>query len=150
LIAIDTNILIYSVSTDEPTLRHFDAIEVMKRIAPAGAIVPLQVIGEFLNVCRRKKIVSTPVAVRRVNEFMHVFDCPATSDSDLLRAFELAAHYQLQYFDALIISVAARAGATILLSEDMQDGLDIDGLHIVNPFSGANEPLLTTYFGSIE
>ena len=60
----------------------------------------------------------------------------------------LAEKYQMQFFDALIVVITRRAGATILISEDMQDGLEIDGLRIVNPFAAANETLLADYFGS--
>lgn len=31
---------------------------------------------------------------------------------------------------------------TILISEDMQDGLSIDGLTVVNPFNPANSALI--------
>ena len=57
----------------------------------------------------------------------------------------MAARYQLQFFDAVIIAVARRAGATMLLSEDMHDGLTIDGLTILNPFREANAPKLADY-----
>jgi hypothetical protein len=30
----------------------------------------------------------------------------------------------------------------------MQDGLELDGIRIINPFSTANETLLADYFGS--
>ena len=45
--------------------------------------------------------------------------------------------------------IFASQGATILLSEDMHDGLEIEGLKIVNPFVIANEILLADYFGSV-
>jgi predicted nucleic acid-binding protein len=76
------------------------------------------------------------------------FDCPETGSADLLEAFDLAERKMLQYFDALIVAVTKRAGATILLSEDMHDGLEIGGLKIVNPFVAANETLLADYFAS--
>lgn len=148
MIAFDTNILIYSVSSDDTSDRHSKSLDLIAAAAPIGGVVSLQVVGEFLNVCRRKKIVAPQYALKRAAEFLDAFDCPETHPTDLLAAFGLAEQRSLQYFDALIVSVAKRAGATILLSEDMHDGLEIEGLKIVNPFSPANETLLVEYFAS--
>lgn len=55
--------------------------------------------------------------------------------ADTRRALHLADRYQLQFYDALKISVAAAQGATTLFSDDMQHGLVIDdALTIVTPF----------------
>jgi predicted nucleic acid-binding protein len=148
LIAFDTNILIYSVSSDDVTDRHLKSVDLIEAAAPIGGVVPLQVIGEFLNVCRRKKVISPQSALKRADEFLGGFDCPETGSMDLLEAFDLTKRNMLPYFDALIITVAKRAGATLLLSEDMQDRQEIDGLKIVNPFVAANETLLADYFAS--
>ncbi|MBL0923753.1 MAG: PIN domain-containing protein [Sphingomonadaceae bacterium] len=148
MIAFDTNILIYSVSSEDPSDRHSKSFDLIAAAAPVGGVVPLQVIGEFLNVCRQKKIVAPQYALKRADEFLGGFECPETRPTDLLAAFGLAERMLLQYFDALIVGIARRAGARILLSEDMHDGLEIDGLRIVNPFVGANETLLADYLGS--
>ena len=145
MIAVDTNILIYSVVTSDLLGRHAQAIELLKRIAPVGGIVPLQVIGEFLAVCTRKKTLSPALAIQRISEFMGGFDCPPTDAHDLIDAFDLANKKRLQFFDALIIAVAHRAGATLLLSEDMHDGLEVDGLRVVNPFVAGNDAVIANY-----
>ena len=138
MIAVDTNILIYAVSRGDPQGRDEQSLAVMEKIEPVFPIIPLQVIGEFLNVCRRKKLLNTFEAKLRVDEFLTGLNCPQTTAPDLLTAVDTAARYQLSYFDALIITVAARAGAALLLSEDMQDGLEVEGLRVVNPFVAAN------------
>lgn len=147
MIALDTNILIYTAATEDQSGRHISALDLIERLAAFGAIVPLQVIGEFLNVCRRKKIIPAERAVKRAHEFIAGFSCPQTYEFDVIEAMQLADGKLLQYFDALIITVAARAGATLLLSEDMQDGLEIEGLRIVNPFSAANAAVIDEYLG---
>jgi predicted nucleic acid-binding protein len=148
LIAFDTNILIYSVSSDDVTDRHLKSVDLIEAAAPIGGVVPLQVIGEFLNVCRQKKVTEPQSVMTRVDEFLGGFDCPETGSADLLEAFDLAERKMLQYFDALIVAVTKRAGAAILLSEDMHDGLEIGGLKIVNPFVAANETFLADYFAN--
>jgi predicted nucleic acid-binding protein len=81
-----------------------------------------------------------------VEEYSRIFNCPATKREDVVEAACLAEQHNLQYFDALIIAVARHAGATILLSEDMQDGLEIDGLRVVNPFLAENDGVIADYF----
>lgn len=148
MIALDTNILIYSVSSDDQSGRHVKSLDLVEAVAASGGIVPLQVIGEFLNVCRQKKVIALEQTMKRADEFLDGFECPETRGTDLVEAFDLANTKMLQYFDALIITVAKRAGANILLSEDMHDGLEVEGLKIVNPFASANETLLADYFDS--
>ena len=139
MIALDTNILVYSVASEDHAGRRHSAATLLERLgAVGGAIVPLQVIGELLNVARRKRILATAAAIRRASQFLEAFACPPTGADDLVAAAMLSARYDLQFFDALIVVVASRAGATALLSEDMQDGLQIDGLPVLNPFNPAN------------
>jgi predicted nucleic acid-binding protein len=148
LIALDTNILAYAVTSSDPANRHEAAISLLERLANPGAIIPLPVFGEFFNACRKKKLAKPELATSRVQFWLDVFDSPFALADDYVEAAQISTEYGLQYFDALILRVARRAGATILLSEDMQDGLDIDGLRIVNPFVATNETLLGDYFDS--
>ncbi len=142
MIAVDTNILIYASLAAEPRDRHIAAINLMEKLAAYGAIIPLQVIGEYLAVCRRKKIVSLTDAQARVLAWLSVYDAIPSQQDDYFSAAEISDHHKLQYFDALIIAVAARARAKILLSEDMQDGLVVEGLRVVNPFVAGNERVI--------
>lgn len=148
MIALDTNILVYAESQDDPQGRYEKAIELIALSSAAGSMVPLQAIGEFLNVCRRKKMLDMAAALERAQSYVDLFDTPITAFIDLQQATDWAQTFDLQFFDALIAAIAARAGATMLLSEDMHDGLQLEGLRIVNPFAAANEALLADYFGS--
>lgn len=147
MIALDTNILVYSAAaTDDP--RHLKALDLLDGLGASGAIVPLPVLGEFINACRKKQLAPSELLAARLAVWTEAFDCfPATVD-DYRVAAVLADIHKLQYFDALIVTVARRAGATLLLSEDMQDGLVVDGLTIVNPFDAANEAVLADWLGN--
>ncbi|MBD2518724.1 PIN domain-containing protein [Nostoc sp. FACHB-973] len=51
-------------------------------------------------------------------------------------ASNLRSRYNFSFWDSLIIACALAGGASILYSEDMQDGLLVDNqLEIVNPFN---------------
>lgn len=68
--------------------------------------------------------------------------------AELAEAHLLSTSFNLQFFDAVIIAVSRRAGAAILLSEDMQDGQVIEGLTIINPFAPANASVIADWLGT--
>ena len=50
-------------------------------------------------------------------------------------ALRIAARYGLAIYDALVVAAALRAGCGVLWSEDIEDGLVVDGrVRIVNAF----------------
>lgn len=124
------------------------AVQLIAAVTAIGCCIPLQVLGEFLNVCRKKKLLAFDQAAAQASLYAATFGEYPTSLDDLLYGAELAARYDLQFFDAVIIAVARRAGATLLLSGDMHDGFVIDGLTIRNPFDAANEILLADLLGT--
>jgi predicted nucleic acid-binding protein len=148
LIALDTNILACAEQKSDHLGRHEQANVLMQRLTTGEHIIPVQVFAEFMNACRKKQLLTVAAAASKVGFYAAVFETPNTQIGDLQLAAELVDRFNLQFFDAVIVAVARRSGATILLSEDMHDGLEIGGLRIVNPFVVANEALLADYFSS--
>lgn len=56
------------------------------------------------------------------------------SIDDILTASEIVEHYNLSFWDSLIVVAAQELGATNLISEDLQNGQHISTTKIVNPF----------------
>jgi predicted nucleic acid-binding protein len=133
LIALDTNILVYAINAT-PDQRHQQASALIRRAVDAAWLLPVQVMAEFLNVTSRKRRDLQAPALAAVAALELGCTLVPTEASDATTAFTLATRHRLQYFDALVLTVAARAGATTLYSEDMQDGFAAAGLQIVNPF----------------
>ena len=53
----------------------------------------------------------------------------------LLKASALREQYTFSFWDSTIVSSALHAGASVLYSEDMQDGLVVENrMRIINPF----------------
>ena len=115
MIALDTNILIYAITDDEADGRHQHACDILVAIASSYPVLPLPVIGEFLNVCRKRKRPSFTSALDRADHLIRNYNCVTASPSDYIRAGTMSHRYGIQYFDALILSVARRAGATAAL-----------------------------------
>lgn len=146
MIALDTNVFVYAVGRGEPE-KCARAVAVLRRTAPASSLVALQVLSEFLNVCRQKHVLDVQAARTRVAEWVAVYKFVSTRPEDILAASRLSERYDLQVFDALICAVSRAADATVLLSEDMHDGRDMDGLVVLNPFNPANDARIEAALG---
>ena len=142
MIALDTNVLVYAASAQDISGRHRIALDLLDLLGATGAILALPVIGELLNVHRKKQFSDGPTIMATMAIWTEAFDCVAAGLDDYLQASVMADRFNLQYFDALILAISKRAGATILLSEDMQDGLAVDGLRVVNPFVPRNQAFI--------
>jgi predicted nucleic acid-binding protein len=65
----------------------------------------------------------------------------ATADADALRlALQASERGQLAFWDALLLVTARQAGCVVVLSEDMADGVRLNGLTVQNPFKGSDLP----------
>jgi predicted nucleic acid-binding protein len=53
----------------------------------------------------------------------------------VLLAVAAAERWQISLGDALIVEAARRSGAATLLSEDLQHGMDFDGVRVQSPFA---------------
>lgn len=137
-VALDTNILAY-VAGVERIPADKDKVEKARQLFAqladaASLIVPVQTLGELFIVLSRA---STPADEARgiVLEFSQSLETVDSSAAIAEAALDLVVDHHLQYWDALILSAAASARATLLLSEDMQDGFVWRGVTIVNPFA---------------
>ncbi len=55
----------------------------------------------------------------------------------MLAALGARQRFQLSYWDAAIIEASRAMGCTQVLSEDLSDGQDYDGIRVANPFAEA-------------
>lgn len=125
---IDSNIILYLLSSDVAKADKAEAI------IEVGGIISVQVLNEIVSVCQRKlkmewneidavlKAVKASVEIVSLTEATHEL------------AVQICKRYQLSFYDAHICAAALVAGSKTLLSEDMQDGMLVDGLFIKNPF----------------
>ena len=100
----------------------------------SGGIISVQVLNEVTSVCRRKlkmpwgDIDGVLAAVKSACKVVPL--TIATHE----KAVEIAQRCGVSFYDANICAAATLSEADTILSEDMQDGLRIDGLLIQNPF----------------
>ena len=132
---VDTNILLYAVLPD-PSNAAKRAIA--RTILAADNIsLSMQVVQEFTAQATRPtraNALSLDEAERMVAVWRRFPVLPTTLELyDLGTA--LMRRYRLSYWDSMIVAAAKLQGCETLFSEDMQDGLHIDGLTIRNPFA---------------
>jgi predicted nucleic acid-binding protein len=127
----DTNVLLYLLSEDNLKADRAEAI------IATGGIISVQVLNEFASVAARKlgmsyaEIRDTLGTIRAVCQTLAV-----TLDTHEL-GLDIAERFGFSLYDSMIVSSALQFGCTILYSEDMQHGQEIDAqLVVINPFLG--------------
>jgi len=132
---VDTNVLLYAVSTvpDE---------EAKARVARSildedDLAVSVQVLQEFYVQATRPSRdgrLSHDQASALVEAFLR-FPVQDTTVTLVRAALEARERYRISYWDAAIVEAARTLGCRTLLSEDLSDGRDYDGVQVVNPFA---------------
>jgi predicted nucleic acid-binding protein len=129
---IDSNVLLYIASGDPAKADRAEAL-----IAEGGSI-SVQVLNEVTLVARRKILKSwaeIDLFLSAIRGLLQVH--PLTVDIHET-GLAVAERYSLSTFDAMIVASALHAGCDTLWTEDLHDGLVIDGrLRIADPFRGA-------------
>lgn len=129
---IDSNVLVYLASGDPVKADRAEAI------VAAGGAISVQVLNEITNVARRKMRMPWADIRAFLGLLRRVLTVhPLTLDIHDT-ALVLAERYGLSTYDAMIAASALRAGCDTLWSEDMQDGMTLEGsLRLTNPFRTA-------------
>jgi predicted nucleic acid-binding protein len=125
----DTNVLLYIASSDVAKA------ERAEQVILAGGTISVQVLNEIANVARRKMRFSWERTHRLLSQIRQVLPVAPVTIEVHEAGLGLAERYRLSIYDGMIAAAALDSGCDTLWSEDMHDGLVIDGrLTVVNPF----------------
>ncbi len=129
---VDSNVWLYAVIENaESATKSATA----RTLVAERRIVSTQVVNEVCVNLLRKAGRSEEEIRQVVQAFYAQHRVVPIDERTMLSASELREAYSLSYWDSLIVATALEAGAAILYSEDMQDGLWINArLQIINPF----------------
>jgi predicted nucleic acid-binding protein len=132
---VDSNILVYALAADDAR-RSPAAQTLLRRLMTAQAShTSTQVIQEtYVTLTRKIRKPLTPAQALRYLDQIAVWPVIAPDYSAIRTAIELCPGASLSFWDALIVVAAARSGARLLYTEDLQHGQTILDLTIVNPF----------------
>ncbi len=127
---VDTNVLIYACG-DGPKG------EMARTLIGGGNRIAVQSLNEFSAVMRGRKLLPWDALEDALDLLRTEFDDPVSLTLPVhLHGLKIARRYQLQIYDSMLLAAALSAGCSIFYSEDLADGLVIDGrLTIRNPFA---------------
>ncbi len=133
---IDTNVLIYAHDIDAGAKHQVAKAVLQKLWNEKTGLLSAQVLQEFyVNVTRK---ILTPLSkdlARRVVSSYSIW-CMETTPTEILSAFRIEDESGIGFWDALIVSAASKSDARRILSEDLNAGQRVAGIHIENPFAG--------------
>jgi predicted nucleic acid-binding protein len=131
---VDTNILIYAHDLDAGK-KHTTAAHALQQLwADRNGVISPQVLQEFyVNATRKIAKPLTRKIARTIVDNYAVWSIDTTA-ADIAVAFRIEDEARIGFWDALICASALKAGATRLLSEDLNGGQSISGIRIENPF----------------
>jgi predicted nucleic acid-binding protein len=136
---VDTNILIYAHDVDA-NVKHQIAKGVLRELwSEKMGVLSMQVLQEFYVNVTRKIRTPLPKDVARLVVSSYAIWCMETTPDEISAAFRIEDESQIGFWDALIVSSAAKSGATRILSEDLGAGQSIAGILIENPFIGVTD-----------
>ena len=132
---VDTNILLYSISTDPAEERQ--ASIAADLLQSRDLVLSVQVLQEFyVQATRPAKpgALTHDEAVGFIEAWKR-FPVQETTVALLDAALAAKSRWKISYWDAAIVEAARAAGCDELLSEDLSDGGNYGGVRVVNPFS---------------
>jgi predicted nucleic acid-binding protein len=132
---LDTNVLVYLFDADEPQ-KQARARDLLRQDAEIR--LSTQVLQEFYVAATRKLARPLePAQARRVVDDLGVFPVARISHHLVLSAIDRSMASQVSFWDGLIIETALAEGTRRLVSEDLQDGWEIEGMRVWNPFGSS-------------
>jgi predicted nucleic acid-binding protein len=132
---VDSNVLVYAHDADSGDKQRIAADAIAEILDARSGVLSIQVLQEFYSTVTRKlrSAITRDIARELLRDYSSWVIQPLTAE-DVVAASLLEQRHQLSFWDALIVQAALLAGATKLLSEDLQHGHSIGGVRIENPF----------------
>jgi predicted nucleic acid-binding protein len=134
---VDTNVLLYAISRDPG--ERAKAERANEVLAARDLALSIQVLQEFyVQATRttRADPLGHEQAVGLIESFLRFPVQPVTT-AVMLAACATRRRFGISYWEAAILEAGRSLGCDVVLSEDLSDGQDYDGVRVENPFAGA-------------
>jgi predicted nucleic acid-binding protein len=132
----DTNVIVYAYDTTAG-VKHDQARVLLERMWLNGVgVVSVQVLQElFVTLTRKVARPLAPAGARAIVADLATWNLVQPTAPDVLEAIDATIRWKTSFWDAMILTAAQRAGATVLWSEDFSDGQQFDAVTVRNPFA---------------
>ena len=133
---VDTNVLVYAFDKSSSPKKRV-AQRLMNELMEEDRLrVSTQVLQElFVTLTRKVSQPCTSEEALAVLDDLTAWPLMVVDYAAIRSAVGLADQARLSFWDALVVVGAARTGAAVLYTEDMNDGQEIFGVRISNPFA---------------
>jgi predicted nucleic acid-binding protein len=136
---VDSNVLVYRHDLDEPERQARAQALLTALWRGRTGRISAQVLHEFYVVATRKLATPVPKQVARAEVRQLSAWHPIATTLELREAaWSIEDRYSLSWWDALIVAAAREARCSLLFTEDLQAGMEFDGVRVVNPFALEN------------
>ncbi len=141
---VDTNVLVYAYDASETVKQPVARLLLEDLWTTRTGSLSTQVLQEFYNTVTHKVARRlAPAEAREIVALYSAWPVVVIRPSLILSASRLEEDHELSFWDALIVEAARIAGASRLLTEDLNHGQSIEGVRIEDPFR-TTEPRSTT------
>jgi predicted nucleic acid-binding protein len=131
---VDTNVLLYAQDPREPSKRRSAELWLTHCWAHRCGRLSTQVLNELFVNLRKAAPDMTVEATRELVRRYRAWQPWAVDEETVDRAWSLQDRFAFSYWDALMVAAAQQLGCRLLLTEDLQHGLQVDQLEVINPF----------------
>jgi len=135
---VDTNVLVYALDrSDSP--KKLVAQRLMNELMEEDRLrLSTQVLQElFVTLTRKVSRRCTTAEALAILEDLSAWPLVLVDYAAIRSAGRLADQAQLSFWDALVVVAAARTGAKVVYTEDLNSGQEILGVRVCNPFLSA-------------
>lgn len=136
---VDTNVLIYSISDDRAD--RDKAGRAAQILSARDLSLSVQVLQEFYVQATRATRPGRLTHERAAGlvESLRRFPVAPLTAELVSAAMATRMRFQISYWDAAILEAARSLGCEVVLSEDLGDEQDYDGVRVENPFASLAE-----------
>jgi predicted nucleic acid-binding protein len=124
---VDTNILVYAHDLDAGKKHEVAKAKVTELWESQSGVISTQVLQELYVTLTRK--IPSPLNRAQVRRILSNYLA-----SVILQASEIEEAYSISFWDAMVVAAASMKNAAIILTEDLNEGQQLEGITIVNPF----------------
>jgi len=132
---VDTNVLVYAFDQGNSTKQRIARRLLNELMQQDQLRVSTQILQELFVTLTRK--VAEPCSSGEALEVLDdlaAWPLTVIDYAAIQEAARLADDSRISFWDALVVVAAARAGADVLYTEDLNDGQMILGVRVINPF----------------
>lgn len=133
---VDTSIFVYARDASEPTKQPVAAKWIEQLWIEQRGRTSVQVLNEYYLTVTRKLDPGMPPDEAMDDVRSLLAWQPQAVDADvLLQTHEIERRFGLRWWDAMIVAAAQLQNCTLLLTENLEDGLVCNGVTVRNPFT---------------